>query len=122
MPVLRVCSSHSLVRGAAQKFLILVALLLTERFGSAGTLAAAEPGMQLLPNGMALILIPNSTPTVSVRLLVPAGGRDDPRGLEGLAHYVEHLIASATPGRSAAALQIAARRGVQADPGSPGSI
>jgi zinc protease len=69
-------------------------LLLTERFGSAGTLAAAEPGMQLLPTGMALILIPNCTPTVSVRLLVPAGGRDDPRGLEGLAHYVEHLIAS----------------------------
>ena len=43
---------------------------------------------------MTLITILNSAPTASVRLMVPAGGRDDPRGLEGLAHYVEHLIVS----------------------------
>lgn len=51
-------------------------------------------GQDKLPNGMSLILIPNGDPTVSVRLLVPAGARHDPSGLEGLAHYVEHLIAT----------------------------
>ncbi len=87
-------------RRVAPRRLIVVAALLVAWLGTSGRLAAAEQGVERLPNGMTLITILNSAPTVSVRLMVPAGGRDDPRGLEGLAHYVEHLIVSGpgTPG------------------------
>jgi Insulinase (Peptidase family M16)/Peptidase M16 inactive domain len=48
-----------------------------------------------LSNGVTLQTVhPAIAAGVQIRLLVPAGGRDDPRGREGLAHYVEHLLAS----------------------------
>jgi zinc protease len=48
-----------------------------------------------LSNGVTLQTVhPAGAETIAIRLLVPAGGRDDPRGSEGLAHYVEHLVAS----------------------------
>ena len=81
-------------RRVAPRRSMVVAALLVAWLGAPRPLAAAEQGVERLPNGMSLITIVNSAPTVSVRLMVRAGGRDDPRGLEGLAHYVEHLIAS----------------------------
>jgi zinc protease len=51
-----------------------------------------------LSNGVVLQTVhPAGAAEVAIRLLVPVGGRDDPRGHEGLAHYVEHLLA-ADPG------------------------
>jgi zinc protease len=51
-----------------------------------------------LSNGITLQTVhPAGATDVAIRLLVPAGGRDDPPGREGLAHYVEHLVA-ADPG------------------------
>jgi zinc protease len=51
-----------------------------------------------LSNGVVLQTVhPAGAAEVAIRLLVPVGGRDDPRGREGLAHYVEHLLA-ADPG------------------------
>jgi predicted Zn-dependent peptidase len=48
-----------------------------------------------LSNGVTLQTVhPAGATDVAIRLLVPVGGRDDPRGYEGLAHYVEHLLAS----------------------------
>jgi zinc protease len=48
-----------------------------------------------LSNGVTLQTVhPADATDVAIRLLVPAGGRDDPRGREGLAHYVEHLVAT----------------------------
>jgi len=48
-----------------------------------------------LSNGITLQTVhPAGAEKIAIRLLVPAGGRDDPRGSEGLAHYVEHLVAS----------------------------
>jgi zinc protease len=48
-----------------------------------------------LSNGITLQTVhPTGASDVAIRLLVPVGGRDDPRGYEGLAHYVEHLLAS----------------------------
>jgi predicted Zn-dependent peptidase len=48
-----------------------------------------------LSNGITLQTVhPTGAADVAIRLLVPVGGRDDPRGYEGLAHYVEHLLAS----------------------------
>src|SRR5215471_5479541 len=51
-----------------------------------------------LSNGVILQTVhPPGAAEVAIRLLVPVGGRNDPRGREGLAHYVEHLLA-ADPG------------------------
>jgi zinc protease len=51
-----------------------------------------------LSNGVLLQTVhPAPAAEVAIRLLVPVGGRNDPRGREGLAHYVEHLLA-ADPG------------------------
>jgi predicted Zn-dependent peptidase len=48
-----------------------------------------------LSNGITLQTVhPAAAEKIAIRLLVPAGSRDDPRGSEGLAHYVEHLLAS----------------------------
>jgi zinc protease len=48
-----------------------------------------------LSNGITLQTVhPAGSQDVAIRLLVPVGGRNDPRGQEGLAHYVEHLLAS----------------------------
>jgi zinc protease len=63
-------------------------------------IALLSPGEGLalngkLSNGITLQTVhPAFATGVQIRLLVPAGGRDDPRGREGLAHYVEHLLAS----------------------------
>jgi zinc protease len=51
-----------------------------------------------LSNGVTLQTVhPASATDVAIRVLVPVGSRNDPRGREGLAHYIEHLLA-ADPG------------------------
>jgi hypothetical protein len=49
------------------------------------------------------------SPTVAVRVLVRAGGADDPPGQDGLAHLVEHLIFEGDDGAAAASFRDAAR-------------
>src|SRR5271166_3302115 len=45
-----------------------------------------------LPNGLDVVLAPDdSVPDVSIVVRYAAGSADDPNGLEGLAHLVEHL-------------------------------
>jgi zinc protease len=68
-----------------------VLTILVPLLGAAEALALNEK----LSNGVTLQTVhPARATGVQIRLLVPAGGRDDPRGREGLAHYVEHLLAS----------------------------
>src|SRR4029077_16776092 len=56
-----------------------------------------------LSNGVVLQTVhPAGAAEVAIRLLVPVGGRNDPRGREGLAHYVEHLLAADPGGLSPA--------------------
>jgi predicted Zn-dependent peptidase len=48
-----------------------------------------------LANGLTLQTVhPAGLTRIAIRLLVPVGGRDDPPDHKGLAHYVEHLVAS----------------------------
>jgi zinc protease len=66
-----------------------------------------------LSNGVVLQTVhPAGAAEVAIRLLVPVGGRDDPRGREGLAHYVEHLLAAdpgpLSPASSDGALRLSA--------------
>jgi zinc protease len=68
-----------------------VLTILAPLLGAGEALALNEK----LANGVTLQTVhPARATGVQIRLLVPVGGRDDPRGREGLAHYVEHLLAS----------------------------
>jgi predicted Zn-dependent peptidase len=50
-----------------------------------------------LPNGLTVLLAPDaSSRLVSVQVTYAAGAADDPDGLRGLAHLVEHLVAERT--------------------------
>jgi hypothetical protein len=62
------------------------------------------------PDGLVLVVqeIPGS-PTVSVRVLFRAGGADDPPGLDGLAHLVEHLVFEGDDGKVATSFRDTAR-------------
>jgi zinc protease len=80
-----------------------------------------------LSNGVTLQTVhPAGAAGVQIRLLVPAGGRDDPRGREGLAHYVEHLVASDTgslsPGTSDGATRLSAHGYANANTGSTATV
>lgn len=73
-----------------------MALVLAVVLGTSGATATSATALtRTLSNGIVLHTVhPAEAREVSIRLLVRAGGRDDPRGQEGLAHYVEHLLAS----------------------------
>jgi zinc protease len=79
---------------------------------------ATFPGARVSPplhqergaDGLELVVqeIPGA-PTVSVRVLVRAGGTDDPPGQDGLAHLVEHLVFEGDDGQAATSFRDAAR-------------
>src|SRR5262245_7863733 len=82
-------------RGARACARLCLAALLLSTPGLTPALALNET----LSNGITLQTVhPAGAERIAIRLLVPAGGRDDPRGSEGLAHYVEHLVASGASG------------------------
>lgn len=72
------------------------ALVLAAVLHTVGTTVPPAAALtRTLSNGIVLHTVhPAEAKEVSIRLLVRAGGKDDPRGQEGLAHFVEHLLAS----------------------------
>ena len=49
-----------------------------------------------LPNGLRCVVFERPGMPVNARIAFKAGGRYDPAGKEGLAHYVEHMIVAGT--------------------------
>jgi hypothetical protein len=67
-------------------------LLAVEHPAAAWSASCESPQRYTLPNGIEVVLVPEGhVPTVAIVSSVHAGSRDDPKGHEGLAHYVEHL-------------------------------
>jgi predicted Zn-dependent peptidase len=62
---------------------------------------------QTLPNGMRLATasLPQSE-CATMAIYIPAGSRHDPAGLEGLAHFMEHMAFKGTARRSAKQLSL----------------
>ncbi len=54
----------------------------------------------VLPNGLTVYVLtwPYALDSIVAGILLNVGSKDDPDGLEGLAHYVEHLVAYNIPG------------------------
>ena len=72
---------------------------------------------QTLPNGMRLATasLPHAE-CASLAIYIPAGSRHDPRGLAGLAHFMEHMAFKGTAKRSARQLSLDLERsGAQAN-------
>lgn len=63
---------------------------------------AAQPQLELLPNGLALATLERpDAASVSVGLWVGVGGRHETAGLNGAAHFIEHMLFKGTRRRSA---------------------
>ena len=62
------------------------------------SVSAAEPVLEgpserTLPSGAQAVLWPRpGSGTVLVTVAVPAGSQDEPEGMGGLSHYLEHLL------------------------------
>jgi predicted Zn-dependent peptidase len=59
----------------------------------------------VLPSGLRIVTeyLPNSR-SAAVGMWIAVGSRDEPAGMAGAAHYLEHLLFKGTTGRSAAAI------------------
>jgi predicted Zn-dependent peptidase len=52
----------------------------------------------ILDNGLTIFSNEQDRPFVYVDFIIHAGGREDPRGKEGVAHFLEHLVSCNIPG------------------------
>jgi predicted Zn-dependent peptidase len=50
----------------------------------------------VLPNGLNVVTVPTKSPSVSVGVWVKAGGRDEPKRINGISHFIEHLVFKGT--------------------------
>ncbi len=67
--------------------------LLTASSATAADSPAAGPVERTLPSGATALLWPRpGSGTVLVTVAVPAGSQDEPVGMGGLSHYLEHLL------------------------------
>jgi zinc protease len=78
-------------------------ILLTSLFINAVTSPPAaaggifNPSTITLPNGLQVVLIQNHlAPIVSINLIYKVGTADDPLGMHGLSHFLEHLMFKGT--------------------------
>lgn len=58
----------------------------------AGAVAAAEPETWVLPNGLRVVLQVEEIPLTYVHVYYPVGPQTEPPGLEGIAHFLEHMM------------------------------
>src|SRR6185436_8687233 len=65
-----------------------------------GGLRVIEPERSTLGNGLTLLLLPrHGLPLVQMQMMIPAGGRDDPPGREGVAGMTAGLLSKGTTRR-----------------------
>lgn len=79
-----------------------VALLASGLFASLGPAAAAERGFRfesfMLDNGLQVVVFPNRrAPIVNQTVWYRVGSADEPGGVSGIAHFLEHLMFKGTP-------------------------
>ena len=82
-------------RALAHVCVVVVALFLTVRVGYA---AIFNPETFTLDNGLQVVVVPNHRAPVIVHMSwYRVGAADEPRGLSGVAHFLEHLMFKGTP-------------------------
>lgn len=84
-------------RNASCFVLLLVVFFLFAPFNASAQLDVRKIQRQQLPNGLSLLLLEEHTfPSVSVQMLYRTGGRNEPQGQSGIAHFLEHMAFRAT--------------------------
>jgi predicted Zn-dependent peptidase len=61
----------------------------------------SDPRYHTLPNGIRLVHMSTASPVAHLGVFINAGTRDEPEGLSGLAHFLEHMIFKGTGRRKA---------------------
>ncbi len=62
---------------------------------------AIHPEYHTLENGIRLVHISTQSPVAHLGVFINAGTRDEPEGMAGLAHFIEHMIFKGTKKRKA---------------------
>lgn len=76
---------------------LVACLLAAAPAGEAAAFDLSRATVEQLDNGLTLLVLEERRlPLVSVQMLYRAGARDDPLGLTGLAHYLEHMAFRST--------------------------
>ncbi len=57
------------------------------------------PTLHRLANGLRVILVPCEAESVAFGLFVASGSRHEPKGCEGISHFIEHMMFKGTPTR-----------------------
>ncbi|MEN8226388.1 MAG: pitrilysin family protein [Bacteroidota bacterium] len=60
-----------------------------------------NPEYHILNNGIRLVHIPTLSPVAHLGVFMNTGTRDEPEGMDGLAHFIEHMIFKGTKKRKA---------------------
>lgn len=60
-----------------------------------------QPEYHTLPNGIRLVHMPTQSPVAHLGVFINVGSRDEPEGMTGLAHFIEHMIFKGTKKRKA---------------------
>jgi zinc protease len=84
---------------SAKRFIIPASLvMLITKFLSLAEATPARPVSEFkLSNGLTLVVVPdNRAPVVTHMLYVRAGSADEPPGVSGIAHFLEHLMFKST--------------------------
>ncbi len=81
--------------------IVLLALVLLAWWALRSPMPEGVRGLEVnrftLANGLEVVVLPSQrVPAVAHLMFVRAGGADDPKGLSGLAHYLEHLMFTGT--------------------------
>ncbi len=84
-------------RPIAQLFLAIIMLASTLAASSSSHAGAADVSEFRLANGMQVVVIPDHrAPVVTHMVWYKVGGADEPRGVSGIAHFLEHLMFKST--------------------------
>src|SRR5262245_20182834 len=77
--------------------LTLALMLITQSFASARANPANRVSEFKLANGLVLVVVPdNRAPVVTQMVYIRAGSADEPPGVSGIAHFLEHLMFKST--------------------------
>jgi zinc protease len=83
----------TLFRTGSLRLLLLASGLLLSLPGTAARAAMFEAQSYTLPNGLQLVVIPNHrAPIVTQMVWYKVGAADEPSGVSGIAHFLEHLM------------------------------
>jgi zinc protease len=84
-------------RGKRLLLLPLGLMLITQDVTYARANPAARVSQFTLANGMELVVVPDPrAPVVTQMLYIRAGSADEPPGVSGIAHFLEHLMFKST--------------------------